>query len=588
MRRTRSRSDEAPLPNGLPKAPTGIQGLDEVTGGGLPKGRPTLVCGDAGCGKTLLGMEFLVRGALQYDEPGVFVAFEETAEELTENVASLGFDLNDLRARQKLAIDTIYIERSEIEETGEYDLAGLFVRIGHAIDSIGARRVVLDTLEALFAGFANEGILRSEIRRLFRWLKQKGVTAIITGERGERSLTRHGMEEYVSDCVILLENPVEDHLSTRRLRIVKYRGSLHGTNEYPFLITARGISMLPITSLGLDHEAPLERISTGIPRLDALLTGQGLYRGSTILVTGTAGTGKTSVAAHLAAAACQRGERALYLAFEESPRQIVRNMRSIGLDLEPWVQQGLLRIHAARTTLYGLERHLISLHDRVEEFQPSVVVLDPITNLVSAGTANEVKGMITRAVDFLKSHQITGVFTSLTFGGSSLEATDVGISSLMDTWFLLREYESNGERNRGIFVLKSRGTAHSNQLREFLLTDQGVQLLDVYLGPSGVLMGAARQSQEAQEEAEAIGRRQEIERTQQEIERKRHAMDLQIAALRAAFDTEETQLRATITQREVRETVLAADRAQMARRRKADPPPAPTRSHASPPKGGNP
>jgi circadian clock protein KaiC len=581
MRRTRSPSGEAPLPNGLPKTPTGIQGLDEVTGGGLPKGRPTLVCGDAGCGKTLLSMEFLVRGALQYDEPGVFVAFEETAEELAENVASLGFDLNDLRARQKLAIDTIYIERSEIEETGEYDLAGLFVRIGHAIDSIGARRIVLDTLEALFAGFSNEGILRAEIRRLFRWLKQKGVTAIITGERGESTLIRHGLEEYVSDCVILLQNPVVDHLSTRRLRVVKYRGSLHGADEYPFLITERGISMLPITSLGLDHEAPLERISTGIPRLDTLLAGQGLHRGSSILVTGTAGTGKSSVAAHFAAAACHRGERALYLAFEEAPRQIVRNMRSIGLDLEPCVQQGLLRIHAERATRYGLERHLIVLHDLVEEFHPSVVVIDPITNLVSAGTANEVKEMITRVIDFLKSRQITAVFTSLTFGGSSLEATEVGISSLMDTWLLLREYESNGERNRGIFVLKSRGTAHSNQVREFRLTDQGVQLLDVYLGPSGVLMGAARESQEAHEEAEALARRQEIER-------KRHAMDLQIAALRAAFDAEETQLRATITQREARETVLAADRAYMAQRRKADLSPAPTHSNASHPKGDNP
>jgi circadian clock protein KaiC len=583
MRGTRSNDEIKPSQNPLPKSPTGIQGLDEVTGGGLPQGRPTLVCGGAGSGKTLLGMEFLVRGAIQYNEPGVFVVFEESAEELTKNVASLGFDLNDLCAHKKLAIDHIYLERSEMEEIGDYNLEGLFVRIGHAMDSIGARRVVLDTLEALFTGFSNEGILRAELRRLFRWLKEKGVTAIITAERGEGTLTRRGLEEYVADCVILLDHRVVDHISTRWLHVVKYRGSMHGTNEYPFLINERGISVLPVTSLGLDHEAPLERVSTGIARLDTMLGGEGVYRGSSILVTGTAGTGKSSIAAHTAAAACRRGERALYLAFEESPRQIIRNMRSVGIDLEPWVQKGLLRIHAVRSSLYGLEMHLVTIHQLVEEFKPSIVILDPITNLISAGTHAEVKVMLTRLIDFLKSGEITALFTNLTFGGTDLGQTDVGISSLMDTWLLLGDYESNGERNHLIYVMKSRGMAHSNQIREFLFTDEGVQLLDVYVGPSGVQMGAARHAQETREKAEAVMRQQEIERTGRDIERKRQALELHIAALRTEFEAQEEALRKGIAQEELRAEVLAADRTQMRQLRQADIPPAETGQRESPP-----
>ena len=493
------------------KTPTGIPGLDEITGGGLPKGRPTLVCGAAGCGKTLFAMEFLVRGATQYNEPGVFMSFEETAEELTKNVASLGFDLNRLAASKRLLIDHVRVERSEIEETGEYDLDGLFIRLGHAIDSIGAKRVVLDTVESLFAGLPNPLILRAELRRLFRWLKDKGMTAVITGEKGDNTFTRHGLEEYVSDCVIFLDHRVTDQLSTRRMRIVKYRGSTHGTNEYPFLIEEKGISVLPITSIGLNHPVSTQRISTGIPRLDTMLGGKGYYRGSSILLSGTAGTGKTSVAASFVDAACRRGERCVYFAFEESSAQIIRNMRSIGIDLEPWVTKGLLKFHAERPSVYGLETHLLTMHKAINEFKPAVVVIDPITNLISAGNPLDVKSMLTRLIDFLKMNQITALFTTLTSAGGPLEQSEVGISSLADTWLLLRDIEIGGERNRGLYILKSRGMAHSNQIREFLLTDQGIDLLDVYVGPSGVLTGSARLAQEAQEKGAEIAHQQEIE-----------------------------------------------------------------------------
>jgi circadian clock protein KaiC len=555
----------------IEKAPTGIKGVDEITGGGLPRGRPTLVCGSAGSGKTLFAIEFLMRGAVQYDEPGVFMSFEETGEELAQNVASLGFDLDELAAGDKIAIDYVHVERSQIEETGEYDLEGLFIRLGFAIDSVGAKRVVLDTLEALFGGLENESILRAELRRLFRWLKDRGVTAVITAERGSSGeLTRHGLEEYVSDCVILLDHRVTEQISTRRMRIVKYRGSVHGTNEYPFLIGEDGISVLPVTSLGLDHEAPLERISTGIPQLDEMLEGKGYYRGSTILLTGTAGTGKTSVAAHFAEVTCRGGERCLYLPSEESPNQIVRNMRSIGVDLERWRNKGLLHFHAARPNLTGLEMHLVTIHKLVKQIQPAVVIVDPITDFLAIGSDLEVKSMLVRLIDFLKQEQVTCVLTSLTTGGSAVEATDVGVSSLVDTWLLLRDLESNGERNRGLYVLKSRGMAHSNQVREFLMTSKGIELRPVYLGPAGALTGSARLAQEAQERAAELERTQEIERKWLSLERKRKALEAQIAALRAEFAADELEAMGLLAQQQEREEHNTESRTNLARSRHAD------------------
>ena len=559
------------MPRALAKSPTGIQGLDEVTEGGLPTGRPTLVCGSAGCGKTLLAIEFLVRGAVEQNEPGVFVAFEETEEELTKNVASLGFDLNDLVARKKILLDHVHLERNEIQETGEYDLEGLFIRLGYAIDSIGAKRVVLDTIESLFAGLSNHSLLRAELRRLFRWLKDKGVTAIITGERGEGTLTRQGLEEYVSDCVILLDHRLAEQISTRRLRIIKYRGSTHGTNEYPFLIDENGISVMPVTSLGLDHPASMERISTGIPRLDAMLGGKGYYRGSSVLVSGTAGTGKTSVAAHFAEAACRRKERCLFFCFEESRSQILRNMRSIGMDLEPHVQSGLLEFVTARPTLHGLETHLALIQRAIREFKPGIVVMDPITNFLAVGTPSESKAMLMRLVDFLKSGRITALVTSLTESSHSLEQSEVGLSSLIDTWLLLRDLESNGERNRGLYIIKARGLAHSNQIREFVLTDHGAELVDVYLGPEGILTGSARVAQEAQDRRTQSERQQEIERKRLDLKRKRETMQAQIAVLQAELEAEEAYMQKLIAQEETRETGLLQDRAEMARSRKADP-----------------
>ncbi len=554
----------------LPKSPTGIPGLDEITGGGLPTGRPTLVCGTAGCGKTLLAVEFLVRGATQFDEPGVLLAFEETPEDLIKNVRSLGFDLDQLVAENRIVIDHVHVERSEIEEAGEYDLEGLFLRLNFAIESVGAKRVVIDTLETLFSGFTNEAILRAELRRLFAWLKERGVTAIITGERGEGQLTRQGLEEYVSDCVILLDHRVHDQISTRRIRIVKYRGAAHGANEYPFLINEDGISVLPITSLRLNHDASDERISSGVDRLDTMLGGEGYYRGSSVLISGTAGTGKSTLAAHLANATCRRGERCAYFAFEESPQQIIRNMRSIGLDLAQWVDRGLLHFHAARPTLYGLEMHLAVMHKIIDQLEPAVAIVDPITNFSTNATRAESHAMLMRLVDYLKTRGITALFTSLTAGGEALERTQAEVSSIVDTWILLRDIESGGERNRGLYVLKSRGMAHSNQIREFVLNENGIQLLDVYVGPEGVLTGSMRIAQEARERAQALEREQELSRRKQKSEQRRQAIEAQIAALKAQLLAEENEFELFLEDSQSRTSQLAALREQMAQSRKAD------------------
>jgi circadian clock protein KaiC len=554
----------------LPKCLTGIQGLDEITGGGLPRGRPTLICGGAGCGKTLFASEFLVRGAVQFDEPGVLMSFEETAGELRANVASLGFDLARLERRKKILIEHVHIERSEIHETGDYDLEGLFVRLNFAVDSIGAKRVVLDTLDALFAGLPNEAILRAELRRLFRWLKDKGVTTVITAERGREQLTRHGLEEYVSDCVILLDHRVSDQIATRHLRVVKYRGALHGTNEFPFLIGDAGLSVLPITSLALNHKVSNERIDTGIPRLDAMLGGRGFFRGSSILLTGTPGTGKTSVSANFAQAAGRRGERVLFFSFEESPDQIIRNMQSIGLRLAPLVRRGLLRFHSARPSLYGLEMHLATMFKEIASFQPHVVIVDPITSLLEAGTQSEGKAMVTRLIDYLKAGQITSIFTSLTQGGQALQQSEASKSSLMDTWLLLQDLEGNGERNRVLYVLKARGMAHSNQIREFLISDRGVDLVDAYIGPSGVLTGSARAAQTARETAEALARQQEAGRRKRELERKRAALERQIRGLRSEHEASADELR-QIDEQVARQTrLLSAQRTEFGRLRQAD------------------
>ena len=548
----------------LEKAPTGIQGLDEITQGGLPRARPTLVCGTAGCGKTLMAMEFLVRGASQFGEPGVFMAFEETEPELVTNVASLGFDVDSLVARKKLFLDHVRVARSEIEETGEYDLEGLFIRLGHAIDSVGAKRVVLDTLESLFAGFTNPSLLRSELRRLFRWLKDRKVTAIITAERGEGSLTRQGLEEYVSDCVILLDHRVIDQVTTRRMRIVKYRGSSHGTNEYPFLIDRSGISVLPITSVGLNHPASSERISSGIPALDQMLGGKGYYRGSTVLVSGTAGTGKSTVSAHFADAACRRGERCLYFAFEESPGQIVRNMRTIGLDLAGWLDGGLLKIISSRPTLQGLEMHLLRMHQEIQQQRPRAVVVDPVTNLINGGNLIDTKSMLVRMIDFLKTQGITALLTSLTTGGTSTEATDVGISSLVDTWIILRDLELGGERNRAIQVLKARGVSHSNQIREFLVTREGIRLVEPYLGATGVLTGSARLAQEAADREREAAARLDAQRGQLALLGRQKTLAAQMAALKAEADLVAQELSKSSSGEKDRQDREARDRTAMA------------------------
>lgn len=527
----------------IPKTPTGVIGLDEITGGGIPKGRPTLLCGEAGSGKTLFSLEFIVRGAIEFNEPGVFMAFEEKTEELTSNVASLGFDLKKLQSEKKIKVDYVQVDRNEIEETGEYDLDGLFIRLGYAIDSIGAKRVVLDTIESLFAGLSNMGILRAELRRLFQWLKEKGVTTIITGERGDGpSLTRQGLEEYVSDCVILLDHRVINQISTRRLRIIKYRGSVHGTNEYPFMIDEDGISVLPVTSLILEKDVSSERISSGIPSLDKMLGGKGFFKGSSILVSGTAGTGKTSIAASLANETCNRNKVCLYFAFEESPKQIIRNMKSIDMELQKHVDKGLLHFEASRPTLHGLEQHLVVIHKLVKKFKPQVVILDPITNLITVGSVSEVKSMLVRLIDFLMEEQITVMFTALTLNTVVSEQTDEGVSSLVDAWLFVRDIEFNGERNRGMYIMKSRGMKHSNQVREFIITDRGIDLVDVYLGPDGVLTGSAREAQKLHEKTGLVLRNNALSLKGREIDRKRKVLESKIASLQTEFESAEEEL----------------------------------------------
>ena len=554
----------------LAKCRTGIRGLDEITNGGLPKGRPSLVYGNAGSGKTIVGIEFLMHGALEYNEPGVFVSFEETAEELTQNIASLGFDLDELTARSLISVDYIHIDRSEAEAAGAYDLDGLFIRLGHAIDTISAKRVVIDTLEVLFAGLSDTAILRAELRRLFRWLKDKGVTVIITGERSETGMTRYGLEEYVADCVILLDLRVTQQISTRRLRIVKYRGTTHGSDEYPFLIDDGGISILPVTSLGLNHAVSNRRISSGIPRLDHMLGGLGYYQGSTILISGTAGSGKSTICANFVDTACRLGERCLYFAFEESAPQIIRNMRSTGLDLAPWVEQSLLQIHPSRPSMHGLEMHLLSMHKIIEKFKPAIVVVDPISNLTAVGSGDEAKSMLTRLIDFLKISQITALFSNLSHDDASNQLSSNEILSLIDTWLCLRDMEYKGERNRGLHILKSRGMAHSNQIREFLISDKGVDLMDVYLGPDGVLTGTARLNQESLEKSIALARQQELQRRKREHERKRDALESSIAALRAESENIDEALKIVGEEESLYQQALLTGRADMAHIRKAD------------------
>jgi circadian clock protein KaiC len=553
----------------LPKAPTGIRGLDEVTGGGLPRGRPTLVCGPAGCGKTLLAMEFVVRGITQYDEPGVFVAFEETIKDLRANVASLGFNLAQLEADNMLVIDHIGTV-GHMEAAGDWDLEGLLLRIGAAIDKIGAKRVVIDTIETLFGAFSDTAILRAELRRLFDWLKERGVTAVITGERGDGALTRHGIEEYVSDCVIVLDHRVTQETSTRRLRILKYRGSHHGTNEYPFLIEESGVSVVPITSPGLLHNVSNARVSSGVARLDAMLGG-GFYKGSTILVNGTAGTGKSTLAAQFCDATCSRGEKALYFSFEESEAEIVRNMFTVGLDLKRWVDAGLLMFRCFRPSLLGLEAHLFAMQKLVTEFDPAVVVKDPVSDLLRVGTGADVAALLTRQVDFLKARSITALFTSL---NADLDPGkgDQQVASLVDTSIVVKTIEGSGEHNRILYILKSRGMEHSNQIREFLLTDHGVDLADVYVGPQGVLTGSARQAQEAQERADGTTRLEDLDQRRINLERRRESVEAQAATLWREFEDEADIVGRLLSHGSTGAENRAGQRVEQGRLRRADMP----------------
>ena len=556
-------------PQGISKSPTGIDGFDDLTLGGVPTGRPTLVCGSAGCGKTLFATTFLIHGARDFNEPGVFVTFEERPGDISANVASLGFGLDKLVDDQKIAFEYIALDRSELEEAGDYDLEGLFLRLEAAIDLVGAKRVVLDTIESLFSVFSNQAILRAEIRRLFDWLKDKGMTTVITAERGDGTLTRQGLEEYVSDCVILLDHRVHNQVSTRRLRIVKYRGTAHGTNEYPFLIDQDGFSVLPVSSLGLNHKVSDERISSGIADLDGMLTGGGFHRASSILVSGVAGSGKSTVAASFANAACAAGERVLVFSFEESADQSVRNMKSIGIDTGRWIKGDKLRFIATRPTFYSLEMHLAVMLREVTQFKPSLVVLDPISSFMESGDRMEIQSMLLRVVDFLKSHGITAVFTHLMHGQGGAVETDAGLSSIMDAWILLLNREVSGEFNRELYLLKARGLSHSNQVREFIMSDEGINLVPPYLGESGALTGSARKNEEARYRRAEMRRRAELSKVQQQIQQKRRRAKAQMEALQAELDADEIELNAMTQGEDEYLRQAAEDNIEMERSRKS-------------------
>ena len=551
----------------LEKCPTGITGFDELSEGGLPRARPTLLAGQAGAGKTLFAMGFVLNGIVRYQEPGVFVSFEESPGDLAINIASLGFDLAQLQTENRLRILHIHLDPHELIEAGEFDLDGIFLRLGAAIDAIGARRIALDAVENLFSSFIDLRILRGEFHRLMNWLKDKDITAVVTTERGKESITRHGLEEYIPDCVVTLDNRVDDQIATRRLRIVKYRGSAHGNDECPFIVNRNGLAVIPITSAGLAYTVSSERVSTGIPSLVAMLVG-GVFRGSSILVTGTAGTGKSSIAAHLVDAACRRGERCLYVALEESPDQVERNMTSIGFDLAQWRRAELLRFHASRPTSSGLETHLATVAALVDEFQPKFVVIDPVSAFTTSSNEEPVKLMLIRMVDLFKSRGITSLFNALTAGNMLAESTAIGISSVMDVWFLLRNLELAGERTRGLYISKARGTAHSNQIREFLLTDKGVNLVDVLLDEDGQLLtGSARQMHQRQKEVDAETRKAGAERRRAALESRRHVVDVKIAAMRAEFDEELRVLEAELNQEDADSRAAEQNVADMATKR---------------------
>jgi circadian clock protein KaiC len=553
---------------GFAKAPSGVRGLDEILGGGLPRGRPTLVCGGAGCGKTLLAMQFLCRGVLDAGEPGVFIAFEESEAELAANMASLGYDLDQLVADGMLAMDTMSIDPNEIVETGEYDLEGLFIRIAGAVQAVGAKRIVIDTIEVLFGSLADPAIVRAELHRLFAWLKSQGLTAIITAERGKEGISRHGIEEYVSDCVILLDHRVIEEQSTRRLRVLKYRGSLHGTNEYPFLIGKRGIAVAPITSLRLEHEASVERVSTGVDGLDARLSG-GFYRGSSVLLSGPSGAGKTTFATAFADAACARGERALFISFEESTSQLIRNMRSVGFELTRWVEAGLLRFETVRPTMHGLEHHLAWLDDLLDEVRPDVVTIDPISSVTRTGTSAQVAGMLMRQTDLLKSSGVTSLFTAL-IHPETTERVELEVTSLIDTWLIADSTESNGERDRLLSVVKSRGMAHSNQFCEFVLTDHGIELLDPYLGKAGVLTGSARLNQQLADVEDARRDTEALERQEGDLEQQRVTIGARIDELQSELRMRQERLEQVRAEHRQRQERTARQRTLLSDLRWAD------------------
>nr|WP_284507412.1 circadian clock protein KaiC [Caballeronia sp. ATUFL_M2_KS44] len=555
-----------PTPSGIEKAPTGIKGFDQLTLGGLPRGRSTLLCGAAGCGKTLFAMTFLVEGALRHDEAGVIVSFEERSADLAANVASLGYDVPALVDQNKILIDHIELRSSETDETPDYDLEGLFIRLDVLIRKVNARRVVLDTIETLFSSFKDTSVLRTELRRLFEWLKDRGVTAIVTGERGEGQLTRYGIEEYVSDCVVVLDNRVRDQITTRRLRVVKYRGSAHGTNEYPFLIDAEGITVLPITAAGLEHTSSQEIIPTGIVGVDQMLETGGIYRGSSVLISGLAGTGKTTFGARFAKASCERGERVLFFEFEESPDQVIRNMRSVGIDLSEFLGKQL-RFESARPSLFGLEMHLARMYRDIEKFDPSLVVVDPLSAF--RGLEDEVHGVFLRLIDMLKARGTTCVFTSLVDVTSAASVNDRSVSSLMDVWIALFNTEANGERNRTLYVLKARGMAHSNQIREYILGSDGIELVPAYIGAGGVLTGSARVAQEARERADKAAQLEEAHRVQRETERKRQAIKRQIAELQAELLEQDAEATAQDEVARTAQEVAQEDQDHIARRRGA-------------------
>ena len=542
---------------------TGVKGLDDVLGGGIPQGHAMLLVGKPGTGKSILSMEYLLHGIELHKENGVYISFEESEKQIISNAASFGWKFEEMVKKNKLAISYIDMQPEQMRTVGDYDLSALILRVKGAIKKVNARRVVIDGINNLLSTFDDERIIRSDLLRLIREIKEVNATIFITGERGHDSWSKMGFEEYLADGLMHLDNRTDGNYQTREIQVVKCRGINHYTGKSPFIINSEGMSIRPLITADFDYKVLKSRVSTGIADIDNMLGGKGLYRGSTVYITGPSGAGKTSISSSFANGACSRGERALFLAFEESSDQIIRNMKSIGLSLDKWVNEKLLYFYTARATTNSLEGHLDNIMTMVREVEPTCVVLDPISAFRPIANENETKLMLIRLNDYLRARKITTVFTALSSDGEYSEHADVQLSSIADTWIVVRIMDYKGERNNVMQLMKSRGMSHSRQMKEMYFTGNGLKLQNVYQGPEGVLTGAARIGQEKYEKLKEARNVIEIDKNRKKIERKKSLLEASIEALKHEYEEELEALHAAIEEAEEQNSKIKETRKEI-------------------------